>query len=287
MQNKKVIVVGSDYKWEEEQLLKAYKNTEFWLLNDLEVEMGSTTKFLLNGKDVFKNLNGDEYFIIRRSRGSYQKLVALVDILEKQNFTITDSFRSVVTNLNKEIFLTTLESNLFPHPPGSFFVESGKNIESKKEGFNFPILSKPVLGRHGEGVLIHDDFKSLQKEVNKSEQNLLIQNFLELDSEYRIFVVGNKALGAVAKKAAPGKKIANYAAGAKFEPVELSEEHLNEAIRLCQLQEIDIGGVDVVKTKDGRWYLLEINRCPEFQAFSSATKINVANEIIEFIKNKN
>lgn len=57
-------------------------------------------------------------------------------------------------------------------------------------------------------------------------------------------------------------------------------------MKLCQIQKIDIGGVDVAKTKAGEYYILEINRCPEFRAFSEATGINVANEIIDFIKQK-
>lgn len=282
----KIIIVGSDFKSEEQQLIEAYENSEFWLLSDIEVQMGSFTRFVMKGKDVFADLEGSEKFIIRRSRGSYEKLVALVEVLQKRGFAVTDSFRSVVTNLNKEIFLTTVESDVFPHPPNSFFVESGANLDYKKEELEFPIISKPVLGRHGEGIMIHDDFDSLQSEIAKSNQNLLVQSYIELDSEYRIFVVGNKALGAVMKKAAPGKKIANYAAGAEFISVDLDQKYLDEAIQLCQMQEIDIGGVDVVKDKAGNWYILEINRCPEFKAFSAATKVKVADEIIQFTLNK-
>lgn len=282
--NQKIIIVGSDFTWEEEKLVSAYSNTEFLLLGELEVQIGKKTRFMRDGVDVFDGFTGNEKFIIRRSRGNFEKLIAFVEILSKRGFVFTDSFRSISTNLNKEIFLATIESEIFPHPNGSFLAQKGDDISNKK--LNFPLISKPVMGRHGEGIVIHENFESLQKEVENTEENLLVQQVLDIETEYRIFVVGNSALGAVEKKAAPGKKIANYAAGASFNRVELSKEFLDEAVKLCQIQEMDIGGVDVAKTKAGEHYILEINRCPEFKAFTGATGIDVAEKIIEFTKQK-
>lgn len=284
MNNSKIIIVGSDFKWEEKALLSSHPSAEFLLLSDLEVQIGEKTRFMKNGVDIFDGFSGDEKFIIRRSRGNFEKLVAFVEILKKRKFVFTDSFRSISTNLNKEIFLATIESTIFPHPNGSFLAQKGDDVSGKK--LNFPLISKPVMGRHGEGIVIHEDFDSLQVEVKNIKENLLIQECLDIDVEYRIFVVGNVALGAVEKKAAPGKKIANYAAGAKFTSADLSKAFLDEAVRLCEVQGIDIGGVDVAKTTNGEHFILEINRCPEFKAFSSATEIDVAEKIIDFINQK-
>ncbi len=284
MNNPKIIIIGSDFKQEEEWLLSSYPNSKFILLGDLEVQIGKKTKFVKEGKDIFDDFLGDEKFIIRRSRGNFEKLVAFVEILKKRGFIFTDTFQSISTNLNKEIFLATIESQIFPHPSGSFLVQKDDEVSHKE--LAFPLISKPVTGRHGEGIIIHQDLESLEKEIADTEENLLVQKFLEIQSEYRIFVVGDKALGAVEKKAAPGKQIANYAAGAEFNSVELPQKFLDEAVNLCQTQGIDIGGVDVAKTKTGEHYILEINRCPEFKAFSTATGIDVAKKIIEFIKQK-
>lgn len=280
MNNPKIIIVGSDLKWEEEELLSNYSPSEFLLLSDLEIEIGEKTRFLRDGVDIFENFFGNERFIIRRSRGNFEKLVAFVEILRRRGFVFTDSFQSVATNLNKEIFLMTIESEIFPHPNGSFLAQKGDDLSKKT--LNFPLISKPVMGRHGEGIIVHKNLKSLQKEIMKTEENLLIQKFLDIETEYRIFVVGDKAIGAVEKKAAPGKKIANYAAGASFIATDLQQDFLAEAVRLCQIQGINIGGVDIAKTKTGEHYILEINRCPEFKAFSEATGVNVAEYIIDF-----
>ena len=284
MDDSKIIIVGADLKWEEEQLLKTYDNSEFILLADLLLKIGKKTEFLSGGVDVFESFDGSEKFVIRRSRGEFEKLVAFVEVLGKRGFCHSDSFKSVSTNLNKEIFLSTIESDIFPHPEKSFFLKVGDEVKNVE--LEFPLISKPVTGRHGEGIVIHEDFESLKNEVSGAKENLLIQKYLDIESEYRIFVVGDVALGCVEKKAAPGKQIANYAAGASFTAVEMPRIFLDEAVKLCKSQEIDIGGVDIVKTKKGEYYILEINRCPEFRAFSEATGINVAEKIINFIKSK-
>ncbi len=284
MNNPKIIIIGSDFKWEEEKLLSEYSTSEFILLGDLNIEMGEKTRFMRNGVDLFDSFNGDEKFIIRRSRGNFEKLVAFVEILKKRGYVFTDSFQSISTNLNKEIFLATIESKIFPHPSHSIIVQMGEKLSNIK--LEFPLISKPVTGRHGEGIVIHENLESLEMELKSAQENLIIQKYLDIESEYRIFVVGNVALGVVKKKVAPGKKIANYAAGSSFHSVDLAKKYLDEAVNLCKIQEIDIGGVDVVKTKEGKYFILEINRCPEFKAFSQATEVNVSKNIIDFIIQK-
>jgi len=289
MKNTKIIVIGSDFTFEEKAILKKCEelsiDSEFILFDDLEVQIGAKTKFVKDGKPIFENFSGNERFIIRRSRGNFEKCVVFAEILKQRNFIFTDSFRSISTNLNKEIFLATIESEILPHPPNSFFIEAGKKIHENKK-LSFPLLTKPVLGRHGEDIFIHKNLESLQNAINKSSETLIIQEYLEVESEFRAFVIGDKVLGVVKKIPASGTTIANYAAGAEFIQTDLPKELLDESIRLCQSQEIDIGGVDIARDREGNYFLLEINRCPEFQAFAKATKIDVAGEMIKFVLGK-
>ncbi len=284
----KITIIGSDFKFEEQAILDKCIdlniNAEFFLLEDLEIRLGTKTEFIKNEKSVFESFVRNERFIIRRSRGNFEKCVAFVEILKQRNFIFSDSFRSISTNLNKEIFLTTIESEILPHPPNSFFIEAGKILTNKK--LRFPLLSKPVLGRHGQGIVIHNDLKSLQKTISESTENLIIQDYLEIKAEYRVFVVGNKSLGVVRKIPESGTTIANYAAGAKFIKARLPKDVVSEAVLLCRKQEIDIGGVDIACDKNGNYFLLEINRCPEFKAFQKVREVDVAKEIIHLILDK-
>ncbi len=142
------------------------------------------------------------------------------------------------------------------------------------------------MGRHGEDIFIHKNLESLQNAIDKSSETLIIQAYLEVESEFRAFIIGDKVLGVVKKIPESGTTIANYAAGAKFVKVDLPKNILDESVKLCQKQEIDIGGVDIAYDKNGNYFLLEINRCPEFKAFQTATKVDVAGEVIDFVLSK-
>jgi RimK family alpha-L-glutamate ligase len=284
---KKIFIVGSDYQWEEQQLEQEAKNlgyfVQFILLERLSFHLSTHTKIFYERENILEKIDQETVFIIRRSRGAYEKLVALVNYLDKNNIQHTDSFRSVSTNLNKKLTLTTISSSLLPHPPGTTFLGVGSAENIKDNMLNFPCVMKPVMGRHGEGVEIIDNFIDLQKRLAQVEETQIIQEFIEIKTEYRVFVIKNNSLGVIKKIPPQGSNVANYSAGAEFIKTELSKSIVQESIRICQDQHIDIGGVDVAESKQGNFYLLEVNRCPEFKAFSQATNINVALEIVKFI----
>ena len=282
---KKIFIVGSDYKWEEQQLEKEAHSlgfsVQFILLSKISFHLSSQTKIFFEGNDILQKIDKNTFFIIRRSRGAYEKLVALVNYLDQNNIHHTDSFRSVTTNLNKKLSLTTINSQLLPHPPGTTFAD-GDNFENiTHKLIPLPCIVKPVMGRHGEGVQIVNDFEFLKTILARATETQIIQSFIDIAAEYRVFVLKEKSLGVIKKIPPEGSKIANYAAGAEFVPAELPQKIIQESIHICQTHGIDIGGVDIAQSKKGDFFLLEVNRCPEFQAFSNSTNLNVAREILQ------
>jgi len=97
--------------------------------------------------------------------------------------------------------------------------------------------------------------------------------------------LSRKYFGVIQKIPEAGSVIANYAAGAQFKVATLPRSVVRECVTLCQQQGIDIGGVDLAKVGKN-FYLLEVNRCPEFKAFTKATGIDVAGKIVEFALQK-
>lgn len=99
-------------------------------------------------------------------------------------------------------------------------------------------------------------------------------------SEYRVVVVG-QSLG-VAEKLCNGFKC-NVAQGASMRRVDEHEvEKLAEyAVRSLGLE---IAGVDVARDVDGRLYVLDVNATFSWQGFKRAVGIDVADEIIKYLK---
>lgn len=281
----KIIILGADRQWEEDTLLTQAKDknytAEFWFLADIAFVLSDDIRWYFKGQPIEDVLSGEEIFIMRRSRGGAEKMIHFVNLLNRLNIKHTDHERSIASNLNKFHSLPTIKSTLCPHPNPTYIIHSLCELESLK--LHFPLVSKPVMGRHGEGILFHETPETLHHIFDFSSEPHIIQPALEIESEFRIFVVGHESLGAIKKIPAEGKKVANYASGAQFLPLDIPQEFHQEAIRICQEQKIDIGGVDIARTKDGHYNILEVNRCPEFKAFSQARNINVAGKIIDFI----
>jgi ribosomal protein S6--L-glutamate ligase len=55
------------------------------------------------------------------------------------------------------------------------------------------------------------------------------------------------------------------------------------ALRASQVLGAAIGGVDLLLDEEGHWQLIEVNACPGWRALESATGIDVAGSILEYV----
>jgi len=77
----------------------------------------------------------------------------------------------------------------------------------------------------------------------------------------------------------------NIYAGAKAEPLEISEELESLAIKAAQVTKTEIAGVDLIEGKNG-YLVLEVNSIPGFTALQEVSTVNIAEEIINFFLEK-
>ena len=283
-----LFIIGADCKWEEKQLINEATSigfdVKFLLVNDICLKLDTDEADIFYKNASIKDLFKEGRLIFRRTRGAYDKMISVALLASHWHVKSADSVESIVSNLNKLHSMPSLTLKYIRNIP-TIFVHPGEKIDSDDITLDLPLIAKPACGRHGEGIEIiktEDElcgFLSSQK-----KEGFILQSYLEIEEEYRVFVVGDKSLGAIKKFPEEGSKIANYAAGAEFHPTDIPREIEDESIDLCIQQQIDIGGVDIARMGE-EFYLLEINRCPEFQAFSKATDVNVAKKIIQFISN--
>lgn len=278
----RIFIIGSNKQWEEEELLFAaqkYKiSAEFLRPADFQVILSPQLGLAYKGKNLYLDPEHD-FIIIRRSRGMFDEMQSLVLAFDALNIRHSDSFFGLTTNLNKEFSLVYAQSQILPHPLGTTLVSPGTSNAVNNFPY-FPCVLKPVFGRHGEGVIIIHSAQELAKSVSKITERHILQKKIEIRSEYRIFIMYKEVLGVVEKKPSPGSQVANYAAGATFLPAHLPKHITEEAVRLSSEQGLDIAGVDIAEDTDGEFFLLEMNRCPEFKAFAKATNIPVAERIL-------
>ncbi|MDP3976051.1 MAG: hypothetical protein Q8P95_03980 [bacterium] len=283
-----IFIIGSEPHWEEEQLkLAAEKRRQsVEILEPDQLHLGLSEReaqVFYRGRDITERLKKSR-IIFRRTRGAQDQMYSLAVLAQHWKLSFTDSVLSILTNLNKLLHMPAFTTKLIRQIPTAFLAQGKVGLVDLAH-VEPPFLVKPAHGRHGLGIRVMSTPKGVFRYLAKSKRGLLVQQYLELEEEFRLLVVGKKVLGVVKKIPPKGSRVANYAAGARFVEASIDAALKKEALSLCQQQGIDIAGVDLARA--GRdWYLLEVNRCPEFKAFSKATGINVADEIISFALRK-
>ncbi|TSC88668.1 MAG: Coenzyme gamma-F420-2:L-glutamate ligase [Microgenomates group bacterium Gr01-1014_5] len=150
----------------------------------------------------------------------------------------------------------------------------------------FPLIAKTSFGSSGQGVFkIENKDELLTKVKEKGISNYLFQKMLTTRQDYRVIVIGGKALPKVMKKTAQeGEFLTNFARGGAVQGVPLNSQMQDLAERTAKVFKADYAGIDIMYDTEGNPYVLEINRGAQFQGFEESTGINVAREIVQYLE---
>lgn len=150
-----------------------------------------------------------------------------------------------------------------------------------------PVIIKLIEGTQGIGVVLAETYtsaKSMIEAFRGLSAHILVQEFIkEANGEdVRAFVVGDKVIAAMRRKAAEGEFRANIHRGGKSERVELTEEESAAAVLAAKAVGLHVAGVDMLRSHSGP-KILEINSSPGLQGIEGATGVDVAGLIIEYL----
>ncbi|MFX1453450.1 MAG: RimK family alpha-L-glutamate ligase, partial [Promethearchaeota archaeon] len=120
-----------------------------------------------------------------------------------------------------------------------------------------------------------------------------IQKFISPDkgknqkspTDVRVFVVGDKCIAAMGRFHLEKEFRSNIAIGGKAEPIEITAELEKLSLKASEAVKGEITGVDLMNDQ-GKFKVIEVNGTPQFKGISTATKFNIASEIINYLLNK-
>jgi glutathione synthase/RimK-type ligase-like ATP-grasp enzyme len=159
-----------------------------------------------------------------------------------------------------------------------------KTFSLQAINYKLPAVVKWIYGLKGRSVFLVknvEDIKRIPSNIPKKE--LLVQEYIQAEYEYKVVVVGFKVLPQVLrfKTLNTGLKI-DYA---KYELLERSQ-----AKQVCNLAEKaaktlgrELCKVDILE-KNGKYYVLEVNRFPGLQGFENLMEYNVFKAFIEYLQ---
>jgi RimK family alpha-L-glutamate ligase len=153
----------------------------------------------------------------------------------------------------------------------------------------FPCVIKVLVGSFGEGVYLchtEDEYKKLIEFLKNldNEKKLLVQEFLndQPGVDLRVFVVGNKVLGAMKRTAPPNDFRANITIGGTGESFPVSKEIEEISLATAAALNLEIAGIDLLFDKRG-FRVCEANSNPGFSGFDHYCNTDIGSEIVKYI----
>ena len=96
-------------------------------------------------------------------------------------------------------------------------------------------------------------------------------------------MVGGRVIGAIERTAPSGDWRTNVSRGGSVQPFELPPEWVQLALRATVAVGADYAGVDLLPSRAGRVFVLEVNGIPGWKGLQQATGVDVAGAIVDHL----
>ena len=175
--------------------------------------------------------------------------------------------------------------------PATAFVRNRADVRGAIEQVGgAPVVIKLLEGTQGIGVILAPEVKvaeAIIETLHSTKQNVLIQSFISESRgrDIRALVVGDRVVAAMRRRAQGDEFRSNVHRGGHVEPVTLTPEYEQAAVRSAQIMGLRVAGVDMLEGNEGP-LVMEVNSSPGLEGIESATKLDVAGAIIDYIANQ-
>ena len=173
--------------------------------------------------------------------------------------------------------------------PVTCFAHSAKQADELIEmAGGAPVVIKLLEGTQGIGVVLgetHNSARSVIEAFRGANVQILVQEFIKEagGEDFRIFVVGDKVVGAMKRKGADGDFRSNLHRGGTASTVRITPEERSTAKRAAKAMGLNVCGVDILRSNHGP-VVMEVNSSPGLEGIENATSRDVGGAIIEFIE---
>ena len=247
-------------------------------------------------------INPDNTLIFARGLGTFgyttnRRWVDIIRGLEDKGFKTIPSIKTWDMCSSKYYCDQLFKQNNLRSPitvPITYSDDSERAV--KEGGLKFPLILKSSSGSQtGVGVIIMESMKSLHPTVQmlsflQPYVDLLVQEYIKIDYDIRVLVVNGEVLASMRRNVMDDDIRSNASLGAKTESIELTDMERETAIKVSQLVDGDLVGVDLLPAKDrekDQPYILEVNATPGLGGIEEVTKDkSVTQEILKIYMNR-
>ena len=178
----------------------------------------------------------------------------LFQVMGKKMFPSVNTYRFLGDKI-KQTLLFQLQN--LPAPRTRFYF-GPRQQQFITRDFSFPFIAKKARASSmGDGVWLIHDQNELDSYLSQN-QPAYIQEFLDVDDDYRVVVVGNEVAHAYRRIPARGSFKANISQGGTVCLENIPGDVLELGLRAAQACGFDLAGIDICQSRE-KLYILEAN----------------------------
>ena len=251
---------------------------------EVSVSLGAEERFYVRGVDLAERVSA---ILVRPiGRGSLEEIIFQLDVLHALNehgVPIVNNPDTIEAAADKYRILSLLRSKGLPTPE-SIITENVMEASRSFMRLGGDVLIKPVFGSRGIGISRikdRDVANRIFRTLRFYRHVLLLQRFIPHGTtDVRVFIVGGRIIAAMRRKGSTWRT--NISQGAKPEPLKISNEMEEMALKAAEALGCEIAGVDLLESAEGI-KILEVNSQPGWRGLQSVSKVDIADEIAKYM----
>ena len=212
---------------------------------------------------------------------------AVVRQFEQMGTYCLNTSEAIMASRDKLRSMQVLSRHAVGIAPTAFVKGQRDILHAINEMGGAPVIIKLLSGTQGIGVILAETNKvaeAIIETLTSVQQNVLVQKFVSESKgrDIRAFVVGDRVVAAMRRRAAGSEFRSNVHRGGSTEAVTLDPEFERTAVRAAQILDLRVAGVDMLEGKDGP-VIMEVNSSPGLEGVEGATGVDIAGEMIDYL----
>lgn len=265
----------------EEEAKKYFSQVDIIDIRKVEIMMNNKqTKVLYDGKELERY----DCLYLKSSHRYAELMYGLTEIFSEDTF-IPVSAQAHLLAHNKFLTHLTYANSKTLKMPDTYFAAKISETKNFLQTLNYPIILKFPNGTHGKGVIFSESSKSARSMVDALDvfkQPLIVQDYINIQSDIRVIVAGNKIVGSMRRTASSSDIRANAHQGGNAEPYVVTSQIKEMCLEAAKKIGASICAVDIIESDYGP-LILEVNTSPGLQKITEVTRKNIAGEIAQYL----
>jgi RimK family alpha-L-glutamate ligase len=218
--------------------------------------------------------------------GSLDQIIYRMDALhwmERRGLVVMNPPRAIERSVDKFLTTALLQDAGLP-TPDTVVCEGAADAAAAVRMFGDAVI-KPIFGSMGHGMVRVSDpeiaFRVIRS-LDLLRAVFYVQRAVEHDGrDVRVFIVAGRVIGAIERQAPPGDWRTNVSNGGSARAFDLPADWAQLALRAVDAVGADYAGVDLLPSRTGSVFVLEVNGIPGWQGLQQATGVDVASAIVD------